>query len=46
MAVMTSLSYVLIPLASVYVFGEHLRRLHIVGIVLITAGIACVLAGD
>ena len=43
---LTSLTYVLIPLASVYVFGEHLRRLHVVGIILIAAGIACVLAGD
>jgi drug/metabolite transporter (DMT)-like permease len=43
---LTSLTYVLIPLASVYVFGEHIRRLHVVGIVLITVGIACVLAGD
>jgi multidrug transporter EmrE-like cation transporter len=43
---LTSLTYVLIPLASVYLFGEHVRRLHVVGITLITAGIACVLAGD
>ena len=43
---LTSLAYVLIPLASVYVFGEHLRRLDVAGIMLITVGIACVLAGD
>jgi multidrug transporter EmrE-like cation transporter len=43
---LTSLTYVLIPLASVYVFGEQVRRLHVVGIILITMGIACVLAGD
>jgi multidrug transporter EmrE-like cation transporter len=43
---LTSLNYVLIPLASVYVFGEQIRRLHLVGIVLIIMGIACVLSGD
>ena len=43
---LTSLTYVLIPLASVYVFGEHIRRLHVVGIVLIIMGIACVLSAD
>ena len=43
---LTSLSYVLIPIASVFVFGEQVRRPHVVGIILITMGIACVLAGD
>ena len=43
---LTSLNYVLIPLASVYVFGEQIRRLHVVGIVLIIMGIVCVLSGD
>jgi multidrug transporter EmrE-like cation transporter len=43
---LTSLTYVLIPLASIYVFGEQVRRPHVVGIVLIAMGIACVLAGD
>ena len=43
---LTSLSYVLIPLAGVMVFGEQLRRLHGVGAALIIAGVACVLAGD
>jgi multidrug transporter EmrE-like cation transporter len=43
---LTSLTYVLIPLASIYVFGEQVRRLHVAGIILITVGIACVLAGD
>lgn len=43
---LTSLTYVIIPLASIYVFGEHLRRLHIAGIILIVVGIACVLASD
>ncbi|HEX6050012.1 MAG TPA: EamA family transporter [Gemmatimonadaceae bacterium] len=43
---LTSLTYVLLPLASVYVFGEPLRRLHGVGTVLILIGVACVLSGD
>ena len=43
---LSSLTYVLIPLASVYVFGEQIRRLHVVGVVLIIMGIACVLSGD
>jgi multidrug transporter EmrE-like cation transporter len=43
---LTSLTYVLIPLASVYVFGEQIRRPHVVGMVLIIMGIACVLSGD
>jgi multidrug transporter EmrE-like cation transporter len=41
---LTSLTYVLIPLVSVYVFSEPLHRLHLAGIVLIATGIACVLA--
>ncbi len=43
---LTSLTYVLIPLASVYVFGEQVRRLQVVGIALIIMGVACVLSGD
>jgi drug/metabolite transporter (DMT)-like permease len=43
---LTSLTYVLVPLASVYVFGEQVRRMHVAGIILITVGIACVLASD
>lgn len=43
---LTSLTYVLIPLASIYVFGEQIRRLHVVGLVLIISGIACVLSGE
>jgi multidrug transporter EmrE-like cation transporter len=43
---MTSLTYVLVPLASVYFFGDHIRRLHVLGILLIITGIACVFAGD
>ena len=44
--VLTSLTYVLIPLAGVYVFGERIRLLHGVGTVLIILGVACVVAGD
>jgi len=43
---LTSLTYVLIPLASVCVFGEQVRRMHVAGIILIAVGIACVLASD
>jgi multidrug transporter EmrE-like cation transporter len=42
----TSLTYVLLPLASVYIFGEQVCRAHIVGTVLIITGIAFVLSGD
>ena len=34
------------PLASVYLFGEQVRRLHVVGTVLIVIGVACLLSGD
>ena len=37
---------VLIPIASAFVVGEQVRRPHVAGIILITMGIACVLAGD
>ena len=43
---LSSLTYVLVPLASVYVFGEPVRRLHAVGMVLIIIGVACLLSGD
>jgi multidrug transporter EmrE-like cation transporter len=43
---LTSLTYVIIPLASVYLFGEQVRRLHGVGTVLIIMGVACLLSGD
>ena len=43
---LTSLTYVLIFLASVSLFGEQVRRLHVVGTVLIVIGIACLLSGD
>jgi len=41
-----SLNYVLVPLASVYVFGEQVRLLQVVGMALIIMGIACVLFRD
>lgn len=43
---LTSLTYVLVPLASVYFFGERLRQLQVVGIALILAGMACVLSAE
>jgi drug/metabolite transporter (DMT)-like permease len=43
---LTSLTYVLVPLASVYVFGEQIRRVHAAGLILIAVGIACVLASE
>jgi drug/metabolite transporter (DMT)-like permease len=43
---LSSLTYVLVPLAGVLVFGEHVRRLHAVGMALIIVGVACLLAGD
>ena len=43
---LSSLTYVLIPLASMHLFGEQLRRVHVVGMALIILGVACLLAGD
>lgn len=43
---LTSVTYVLVPLVSVYLFGEQLRRVHVVGMILIVLGITCVLSGD
>ncbi len=43
---LTSLTYVLVPLASVALFGEQVRRMHVLGIILISVGIACVVASD
>jgi len=42
----TSLTYVLTPLASAHIFGEQIRRIHAVGTVLIIIGIAFLLSGD
>ena len=44
--VLTSLTYVLSPLAGVYVFEERIGLLHGVGTVLIIIGVACVIAAD
>lgn len=43
---LTSLTYVLIFVASVLLYGEQVRRLHVVGTVLIVIGIAFLLSGD
>jgi multidrug transporter EmrE-like cation transporter len=43
---LTSLTYVLIFLTSVYLFGEPVRRVHVVGTALIVIGITCLLSGD
>lgn len=43
---LTSLTYALIPLASVLVFGEQIRRLHAAGMLMILVGVACLLYGD
>lgn len=43
---LTSLTYVLVLIASVFLFGEHVRRVHVVGTVLIVIGIACLLYGE
>lgn len=43
---LSSLTYVLVPLAGVQLFGESLRRAHLLGMVLILAGVACLLAGE
>jgi undecaprenyl phosphate-alpha-L-ara4N flippase subunit ArnE len=43
---LSSLTYVFVPLAGISVFGEQLRRLHVVGMLLILVGVACLLSGD
>lgn len=43
---LTSLTYVLIFLTSVFFFGDRVRPIHGVGTVLIVIGIACLLSGD
>jgi undecaprenyl phosphate-alpha-L-ara4N flippase subunit ArnF len=43
---LTSLTYVLILMASVFFLGEQVRRLHVAGTVLIVIGIACLLSAD
>ena len=43
---LTSLTYVLTPLAGAFIFGEQIRRAHGIGSALIIAGIAFLLSGD
>ena len=43
---LTSLTYVLILLAGVFVLGERVRPLHVAGTCLIIIGVACLAAGD
>ena len=43
---LTSLTYVFILFASMHLFGEQVRRVHVVGTMLIVIGIACLLSGD
>ena len=43
---LTSLTYVLIFLSSVFFLGEQVRRPHVVGTGLIIVGIACLLSGE
>lgn len=43
---LTSLTYVLLLVASVGLYGERIRPIHVVGTMLIVAGIACLLSGD
>jgi uncharacterized membrane protein len=43
---LSSLSYVLIPLVSVPMFGEHFRRVHAFGTALIVVGVAFLLSGE
>ncbi len=43
---LTSFTYVLVVVASVHLFGEQIRRVHVVGTLLIVIGIACLLSGD
>jgi multidrug transporter EmrE-like cation transporter len=42
----TSLTYVITPMASVFLFGEQMRRVHVVGTLLIVVGIAFLVSGD
>ena len=43
---LTSLTYVLIFMASVLLLGEQVRGVHVLGTALIIVGIACLVAGD
>lgn len=43
---LTSLTYVLVLGVSVFLLGEQVRRVHVVGTLLIVVGIACLLTGE
>ena len=43
---LTSLTYILVLVGSVYLFNEPVRRVHVVGTLLIVVGIACLLYGE
>jgi drug/metabolite transporter (DMT)-like permease len=43
---LTSLTYVLIFISSVFLYGEQVRRLHLIGTILIVIGVALLLSGD
>jgi drug/metabolite transporter (DMT)-like permease len=43
---LSSLTYVVIPIMSIFIFGEQLRRMHVMGMILILMGVACLLSGD
>ena len=43
---LTSLTYLLVLVASVWMLGEDVRRMHVAGTILIVIGVACLLSGD
>ena len=43
---LSSLTYVVIPIMSIFIFGEQLRRMHVMGMILILVGVACLLSGE
>jgi multidrug transporter EmrE-like cation transporter len=43
---LSSLTYVIIPMTSLFIFGEQLRRIHVLGMILILMGVACLLYAD
>ena len=43
---LTSLTYVVVFLAGVFAFGDPVRRVHVLGTVLIIVGVTCLLSGD
>jgi multidrug transporter EmrE-like cation transporter len=43
---LTSLTYVVVFLAGIFAFGEPVRRVQVLGTVLIIMGVTCLLSGD